>query len=66
MYSVTCNTIDINTCRRILFANVASVENIPLISADLRQNILRAVLQATKWYRCFEKQKIKLGPSNWG
>ena len=23
-------------------------------------------LQTTKWYRCFEKQKIKLDPSNWG
>ena len=40
MYSVICNAADVNTCRRILFANRASVENILPISAALRQHIL--------------------------
>ena len=43
-----------------------SAENILPTPAALRQHILRAVLQATKWYRCFEKQRIELDPSNWG
>ena len=46
MYSVTCNTTDVNTCRRILFTYAASVENNLLSSAVLRQHILRAILQA--------------------
>ena len=66
MYIATCNATDVNTCRRILFANGASVENIAPTSAALKQNILRAVLQATKWCRCFEKQRIEPDPSNWG
>ena len=49
-----CNVTDVNKCR-ILFANGASVENILL-----RQHILRAVLQTTKWYRRFEKQRIEI------
>ena len=65
-YSAMCSAKDINTCRRILFANGASVENIPPTSAALRQHILRAVLRATKWYTCFEKKRIELDPSNWG
>ena len=28
MYIATCNATDVNTCRRILFSNGASVENI--------------------------------------
>ena len=32
----------VNTCRKILFANGATVENIPPTSADLRQHILWA------------------------
>ena len=64
VYIAACNATDINTCRRMLFANGASVENIP--PTALRQHILRAVLQATKWCRCFEKQRTELDPSNWG
>ena len=66
MYIATCNATDVNTCRRILFANGASVENIAPTSATLKQNILRAVFQATKWCRCFEKQKTEPDPSNCG
>ena len=66
MYIATCNATDVNTCRRILFANGASVENIAPTSAALKQNILRAVFQATKWCRCFEKQRTEPDPSNWG
>ena len=29
VYNATCNATDTNTCRRILFANGASIENIP-------------------------------------
>ena len=66
MYSARCNSTDVNTCKRILFANRASVENILPTSTALRQHILQAVLQVTNWYRCFEKQRIELDPSNWG
>ena len=66
VYIAKCNATDVNTCRRILFANGASVENIPPTSAALRQHILRAVLQAMKWCRCLEKQRTELDPSNWG
>ena len=65
MYSAMCNETDVKYCR-ILLANGGSVENIPPTSAALRQNVLRVVLQATKWYRYFEKQRIELDPSNWG
>ena len=34
--------------------------------AALRQHILRVVSQATKWHKCFEKQRIKLDPSSRG
>ena len=43
MCSVTCNATDVNKCRRILFANGASVESIPTASSALRQHIVRAV-----------------------
>ena len=66
MYSATFNATDVNRCRRILSANGASLENIPPTSVALRQHISRAILQATKWYRCFEKQRIELDPFNWG
>ena len=66
MYIATCNATDVNTCRRILFANGAPVENIPPTSAALKQDILQAVFQATKWCRCFEKQRTEPDPSNWG
>ena len=49
MYSSACNATDVNNCRRILFANVASVENIPPTLAALREHILQAILQAMKW-----------------
>ena len=62
VYIAACNATDVNTFRRMLFANGASVENIP--PTALRQHILRAVLQATKWCRCFEKQRTELDPSN--
>ena len=39
MYIATCNATDGNTCRRILFANGASVENTPPTSATLKQHI---------------------------
>ena len=29
VYNATCNATDTNTCRRIFFANGASIENIP-------------------------------------
>ena len=64
IYSATCNATDVYACKRILFANGASVENIPPTSATLRPHIFRAVLKATKSYRCFEKQTIELVPSN--
>ena len=44
-----CNATDVSNCRRILFANVASVESIPPTLAALREHILRAILQAMKW-----------------
>ena len=65
MYIATCNATDVNTCRRILFANGASVENTPPTSAALKQHILRAVFQATKWCKCFEKQRTEPDPSTW-
>ena len=43
MYSATWIATDVNTCRRMLFANGASVENILSTSAALRQLILQAV-----------------------
>ena len=66
MYIATCNATDVNTCRRILFANGASVENTPPTSATLKQHILRALFETTKWCRCFEKQRTDPDPSNWG
>ena len=65
MYITTCNATDVNTCRRILFANGASVENTPPTSAALKQHILRAVFQATKWCKCFKKQRTEPDPSTW-
>ena len=43
MYSAAWIATDVNRCRRILFANGASVENILLTFAALRQHILQAV-----------------------
>ena len=57
MYSGTCNATDVTTCKRMLGA---SVESIPPTSAAFKRHILRVVLQATKCYRCFEKQRIEL------
>ena len=57
LYSATYYTKDVSTCRWILFANGSSVENVLLISAAIRQHILRAMLQAAKWYRYFQKLK---------
>ena len=42
MYSVTKIATDVNTCRRVLFANEASEENIFPTSAAPRQHILQA------------------------
>ena len=42
MYSATKIATDVNTCRRVLFANEASEENIFPTSAALRQHVLQA------------------------
>ena len=66
LYRAIYYTTDVSTCRWILFANGSSIENILLISAAIRQHILRAMLQAAKWYRYFQKQKKWIDPSEWG
>ena len=58
MYSAKCNATDVNTCRRIHFANEASVENILPKSIALRQHNLLAVYKQRSGIDVFRNKEL--------
>ena len=66
LYSPTCNTDNVNIARRLLFSQGRSIENIPPTAASIKQHVLRAALQGSRWYRCLEKGRTTVDPTLWG
>ena len=67
LYSKTCNTVEVNEARRILFArDNRSIENIPPTTAALKEHILRCILQVSKWFQSLNKQYDNRDPCLWG
>ena len=67
LYWSTCNTVDVNTARRLLFTQGGrSIENIPPTLSALKQHVLRSSLQAYKWIKCLDRNRNELDPRAWG
>ena len=68
MYSLTCNSANVNDARRILFAQGnRSIGNIPPIVDALHHHIKRSVYQAGYvWSHTLTHQQDLPNPKHWG